>query len=124
MPSDAEILYEFVPDEEETTGEMYYRAPITVDKTGTLYVKVVREEADPTEEAAPRRVKTGVLAEKTAYYVIDKATGIEALTAGKAVKSIRYYNVAGQQANSAFHGVNIVVVDYQDGTQAVAKVVK
>lgn len=57
-------------------------------------------------------------------YAQDHVTGIEALTEGKAVKSVRYFNVAGQQAAAAFQGVNIVVVDYQDGTQAVTKVVK
>ena len=122
-PADADVVYEYVPDEGETTGEMGYYAPITVDKTGTLYVKVVREAADPTE-GAPARVKTGVLAQKQASFIIDIASSIEALTAGKAVKSVSYINVAGQKAAQAFQGVNIVVVEYQDGTQAVAKVVK
>lgn len=122
-PADADVVYEYVADEGETTGEMGYYAPITVSKTGTLYVKVVREAADPTE-GAPARAKAGVLAQKQASFVIDIVSSIESLTAGKAVKSISYVNAAGQKAAQAFQGVNIVVVEYQDGTQAVAKVVK
>lgn len=46
------------------------------------------------------------------------------INAGKAVAGVKYYNVAGQAADSAFEGVNIVVTTYADGTQSVVKVVK
>ncbi len=46
------------------------------------------------------------------------------INAGKAVAGVKYYNVAGQAADSAFEGVNIVVTTYADGTQNVVKVVK
>jgi len=54
----------------------------------------------------------------------DNLTAVESVNAGKAVKSVRYCNVAGQQAANAFEGVNIVVTTYSDGTQSVSKVVK
>ena len=49
---------------------------------------------------------------------------VENINAGKAVAGVKYYNVAGQAADSAFEGVNIVVTTYVDGTQNVVKVVK
>lgn len=49
---------------------------------------------------------------------------VENINAGKAVAGVKYYNVAGQAADSAFEGVNIVVTTYADGTQNVVKVVK
>ena len=49
---------------------------------------------------------------------------VENINAGKAVSGVKYYNVAGQAADSAFEGVNIVVTTFADGTQNVVKVVK
>jgi len=49
---------------------------------------------------------------------------VENINAGKAVAGVKYYNVAGQAADKAFDGVNVVVTTYADGTQSVAKVVK
>lgn len=49
---------------------------------------------------------------------------VENINAGKAVAGVKYYNVAGQAADSAFEGVNIVVTTFADGTQNVVKVVK
>ena len=62
------------------------------------------------------------------YVLFDFPTGhhdaVENINAGKAVAGVKYYNVAGQAADSAFEGVNIVVTTYADGTQNVVKVVK
>lgn len=55
---------------------------------------------------------------------LEQATAVSNLNADKAVASVRYYNLAGQEASEAFNGVNIMVVNYQDGTQNVTKVVK
>ena len=49
---------------------------------------------------------------------------VENINAGKAVAGVKYYNVAGQAADKAFDGVNVVVTTYADGTQNVSKVVK
>lgn len=53
-----------------------------------------------------------------------KEVAVENINAGKAVAGVKYYNVAGQAADKAFDGVNVVVTTYADGTQSVAKVVK
>lgn len=57
-------------------------------------------------------------------FVTDSRTGVTDVTAAKAVKSVRYYNAAGQQSSQAYEGVNIVVTTYTDGTQAISKQVK
>lgn len=54
----------------------------------------------------------------------DAITAVEGINADKAVQSVRYYNLAGQQSNEMMPGMNIVVTNYQDGTQSVSKVIK
>ena len=56
--------------------------------------------------------------------VVPKISAVENINAGKAVAGVKYYNVAGQVADKAFDGVNVVVTTYVDGTQSVVKVVK
>ena len=56
--------------------------------------------------------------------VVDPESAVENISAGKAVAGVKYYNVAGQAADKAFDGVNVVVTTYVDGTQSVVKVVK
>lgn len=52
------------------------------------------------------------------------ATGVADVNAAKAVSSISYYNLAGQQSAQPFEGVNVVKTTYTDGTTTVSKVVK
>ena len=51
-------------------------------------------------------------------------TGVTGVNAAKAVKSVSYYNLAGQTSAQPFEGVNIVRTTYTDGTTSVAKVMK
>lgn len=44
--------------------------------------------------------------------------------AGKTVKSIRYFNVAGLQSDKPFDGMNIVETTYTDGSKTAVKVIK
>ncbi len=55
---------------------------------------------------------------------INNASGIEQVNADKQVASVRYINVAGQESESPFTGVNIVVTTYTDGTMTTTKVMK
>jgi len=56
--------------------------------------------------------------------VINNLTAIEEVDASKAVASVAYYNLAGQQSSELVDGVNIVVTTYTDGTRTTAKVIK
>jgi hypothetical protein len=55
---------------------------------------------------------------------VNNTTGIENVTAHKEVAAVRYINVAGQESETPFSGVNIVVTTYTDGTTSTVKVVK
>jgi len=55
---------------------------------------------------------------------VNNTTGIENVTAHKEVAAVRYFNVAGQESETPFSGVNIVVTTYTDGTTSTVKVVK
>ena len=43
---------------------------------------------------------------------------------GKAVKSVKYVNVAGVMSDVPFEGVNIVVTEYTDGSRSTSKMIK
>lgn len=55
---------------------------------------------------------------------LNDNSGVELITADKQVASVRYINVAGQESETPFNGVNIVITTYTDGTVATTKVVK
>ena len=55
---------------------------------------------------------------------INNTSGIEQVTADKQVAAVRYINVAGQESETPFDGVNIVITTYTDGTTTTVKVVK
>ena len=53
-----------------------------------------------------------------------QSTGVDEVEAGKAIASVNYYNLAGQQSATPVEGVNIVVTTYTDGTRTTTKVIK
>lgn len=55
---------------------------------------------------------------------INDASGINEITGQKEIAAIRYINVAGQESDTPFDGVNIIVTTYTDGTTTTAKVIK
>lgn len=55
---------------------------------------------------------------------LNENTSVEQLTADKQVARVTYINIAGQQSDQAFDGMNIVVTSYTDGTTTTSKVVK
>ena len=60
----------------------------------------------------------------TEFTVHVVATAVKDVTTAKAVKSVKYYNVAGMESAEPFDGVNIVVTNYTDGTKSTTKVIK
>ena len=55
---------------------------------------------------------------------VNNHSGIEQITSDKEIDHVRYINVAGQESDKPFTGVNIMVTTYTDGTTTTAKVVK
>ena len=56
-------------------------------------------------------------------FVVSPFTGIAEMNADKAVASVRYFNMAGQEMQQA-NGLTIMVTTYTDGTTNAVKVVK
>lgn len=52
------------------------------------------------------------------------ATAVNTINSEAAVASVKYFNLAGAESNTAFDGVNLVVTKYTDGTTKTVKVVK
>ena len=63
------------------------------------------------------------LEEKYVYCAQGFKTGVDEVDADKAVASVRYFNMAGQEMQQAA-GMTIVVTTYTDGTTSAAKVMK
>ena len=59
----------------------------------------------------------------SATFVVTERTSIDELVNGKAVASVRYFNLAGQEMQEA-NGMTIVVTTYTDGTTSAVKVMK
>lgn len=55
---------------------------------------------------------------------VTEMTAIEQVNANKEITGVRYINVAGQQSDQPFDGINIVVTTYSDGTTSTVKVMK
>lgn len=55
---------------------------------------------------------------------INNGSGINQITAPKEVAAVRYINIAGQESETPFEGLNIVITTYTDGTSTTAKVIK
>lgn len=55
---------------------------------------------------------------------VNDGSGVEKIVEGREIATVRYINVAGQQSDSPFDGINIVVTTYTDGTTAVNKVIR
>ena len=55
---------------------------------------------------------------------VNEGSGIEQVNANKEITAVRYINVAGQESETPFDGLNIVVTTYTDGTTTTTKVMK
>ena len=59
-----------------------------------------------------------------AMAMMNNNSGVEQVAINKEIANVRYINVAGQESDVPFNGVNIVVTTYTDGTSATVKVIK
>ena len=81
--------------------------------------------------AEMKLVNTVLVTDHNESYLADDAvanmsinSGIEQVVADKEIDRVRYINVAGQESDMPFDGVNIMVTTYTDGTTTTAKVIK
>ena len=108
------IYYRVKIDNGEFGGWLEYDNALTFSAVGSYYIEAyaVAEDKDPSETVFHE-------------FVISPSpvTGINELTNGKTVTSVRYFNVAGQEIAQP-DGMTIMVTTYADGTTSAAKVVK
>lgn len=101
---DANGLVTIVPENKSRVA-----AKATADREVTIMAACV---------ANPQIVATCVIT------VPGEVTGVTDIYGTKAISSIKYYNVAGMESETPYKGVNLVVTNYTDGSQAVSKLVK
>lgn len=97
------------------------------------------EKVEKSTTASPAPAKLGAMpgvnpTSQATYYVLypvdftatgtQIVTGVNEVNAGKTVKGVRYYNVAGQSFEAAQPGLNIVITEYTDGTHTASKFVR
>lgn len=116
-----------------TAGSAVYTA--TTDAEGKFEVNVVQNDKTYKANFAKDGYKDvnvegldfangSIALDEPVVMELDDVTGVNGVNAGKTVASVKYYNVAGQAADKAFQGVNIVVTTYTDGTTSTVKVIK
>lgn len=101
------------------SGHIYAMNPavIKIDEGATQRALGLLEEASksyvvyPLQLTKVSKVENGVI------------TGVDVVPAGKAVSRVVYYNLMGVESTVPFHGVNIVVTEYSDGTRTSGKAV-
>ncbi len=111
LPSDTTSRAE--GDATQYTGGEYQ---FTVPATGGYYFGL-RSSAQEATKAYELKLK-----QVSIDYV--EQTGVSTVLAGKQVKQVRYYNVAGMESATPFSGINIVVTTYTDGSQSSTKLLK
>ena len=108
-------------------SDIYYRIQFP-DGTWTdwaLYEEILSFTGNGKYRVEAYAVAPGKLpSTQIAYeFVVSPFTGISEMAADKAVASVRYFNMAGQEMQQA-NGMTIVVTTYTDGTSSSVKVVK
>lgn len=106
------IYYRYQMDGGEFTEWAEYTEVLSFTINGKYYIEAYAE--------APGKLESPIA---DYDFVVSKFTAVDEMAADKAVASVRYFNMAGQEMKEA-HGVTIVVTTYTDGTTSTAKVVK
>ena len=117
----------FVEINETEPSDIYYRIQFP-DGTWTdwaEYEEILSFTGNGKYRVEAYAVAPGKLpSTQIAYeFVVSPFTGISEMAADKAVASVRYFNMAGQEMQQA-NGMTIVVTTYTDGTSSSVKVVK
>ena len=65
-----------------------------------------------------------ILIADDATATVNNSSAISQITAQKEVAKVRYINVAGQESDTPFEGINVVVTTYTDGTRTTRKIIR
>ena len=112
------------PSEE---SDIYYRYRMENGEWGawTLYDGTIPFKEDGYYEVEAYAIANGKSESLhvSVSFIVTPRTGLDELSGDKAVSSVRFFNVAGQEMQQA-QGLTIVVTTYTDGTTSTVKVMK
>ena len=109
-PSD--LYYRYSKDNGEWSDWTLYDGSVAFDEDGYYQVEAYAIAPGKTES-----LHVGCT------FVVTPRTGLDELSGDKAVSSVRFFNLAGQEMPEA-NGLTIVVTTYTDGTRTATKVIK
>ena len=109
-PSD--LYYRYSKDNGEMSDWILYDGTVPFEEDGYYYVEAYAIAPGKTESL-----------HVSCSFVVTPRTGLDELSGDKAVSSVRYFNVAGQEMSQP-NGMTIVVTTYSDGSTVATKVVK
>ncbi len=104
---------------------------ITGSEGNVMRLTITANDDFEATTAEMKLVNSVLVTDHNESYLADDAvanmsinSGIEQVVADKEIDRVRYINVAGQESDMPFDGVNIMVTTYTDGTTTTAKVIK
>ena len=109
---DSEIYYRYSKDNGEWSDWILYDDVVPFEEDGYYQV-----------EAYAIADGMGESLHVSCSFTVTPRTGLDELNGDKAVSSVRYFNVAGQEMQQA-NGLTIVVTTYTDGTTSAVKMIK
>ena len=96
---------------------------VTVDENGKITAVATAKVNDGGTAIITATSASNTNVKASVKVNVTSATAITWVEGEKAVKDVRYYNVAGVESDVPFKGMNIIVKTYSDGSQTTTKVV-
>lgn len=112
-------------------GVTYQMKPYAGQEGNIMRLKITANEDFDASDAEVVLTNVMLVTPEHLIYLADDAmarvndgSGVEQIVTDRQIARVRYINVAGQESDTPFDGVNIVVTTYTDGTSSTVKVMK
>ncbi len=112
-------------------GVTYQMKPYAGQEGNIMRLKITANEDFDASDAEVVLTNVMLVTPEHLIYLADDAmarvndgSGVEQIVTDRQIARVRYINVAGQESDTPFDGVNIVVTTYTDGTSSTIKVMK
>lgn len=112
-------------------GVTYQMKPYDGQEGNIMRLKITANEDFDASDAEIVLTNVMLVTPEHLIYLADDAmarvndgSGVEQIVTDRQIARVRYINVAGQESDTPFDGVNIVVTTYTDGTSSTVKVMK
>lgn len=112
-------------------GVTYQMKPYAGQEGNIMRLKITANEDFDASDAEIVLTNVMLVTPEHLIYLADDAmarvndgSGVEQIVTDRQIARVRYINVAGQESDTPFDGVNIVVTTYTDGTSSTVKVMK